>query len=35
MGIEKRRISFCPHCGNIAPQRLVYESLLTVMLQIV
>jgi hypothetical protein len=25
MGSEKRRISFCPHCGNVAPQRLVYE----------
>jgi hypothetical protein len=25
MGTEKRRISFCPHCGNVAPQRLVYE----------
>jgi Domain of unknown function (DUF4145) len=25
MGNEKRRISICPHCGNVAPQRLVYE----------
>jgi len=25
MNTEKRRISFCPHCGNVAPQRLVYE----------
>jgi Domain of unknown function (DUF4145) len=25
MSKEKRRISFCPHCGNVAPQRLVYE----------
>lgn len=23
---KKRRVSFCPHCGNTAPQRLAYEQ---------